>query len=48
MIDLDEDDTNISPSMYKPTKHEVKEKFVMKKISCTYRGRENEWLVWFG
>ena len=42
IIDLDEDDTNISPSMYKPTKHEVKEKFVMKKFSSMSRGRERE------
>ncbi|KAK9993175.1 hypothetical protein SO802_022878 [Lithocarpus litseifolius] len=40
IIDLDEDDTNISPSMSRPTKHEVKEKFITKKISSMSRGRE--------
>ena len=33
IIDLDEDDTNISSLMYRPIKHEVKEKFVLKKIT---------------
>ncbi|KAK9987349.1 hypothetical protein SO802_032300 [Lithocarpus litseifolius] len=32
IIDLDEDDTNISPSMYKPTKHE----YVPVEFSTTY------------
>ena len=42
IIDLDEEDTNISPLMYRPTKHEVREKFVMKKISSMSRGRGRE------
>ncbi|KAK7853613.1 hypothetical protein CFP56_035232 [Quercus suber] len=42
IIDLDEDDTNISPSDDLPTKHEVKEKFVTKKFSSMSRGRERE------
>ena len=40
IIDLDEDDTNISPLDDLPTKHEVKEKFVTKIFSSMSRGRE--------
>ena len=40
IIDLDEDDTNISPSQDLPTKHEVRKKFVRKKFSNMSRGRE--------
>ncbi|KAK7829759.1 b3 domain-containing transcription factor vrn1 [Quercus suber] len=40
IIDLDEDDTNISPSDDLPTKHEVREKFVNKKFSSMSRGKE--------
>ena len=40
IIDLDEDDTNISPSDDLPTKHEVREKFVTKKFSSMSRGKE--------
>ncbi|KAK7837513.1 hypothetical protein CFP56_021178 [Quercus suber] len=40
IIDLNEDDTNISPSDDLPTKHEVRENFVTKKFSSTSRGRE--------
>ena len=40
IIDLDEDDTNISPSDYLPTKHEVREKFVMEIFFSMSRGRE--------
>ena len=40
IIDLDEDDTNIFSLMYRPTKHEVREKFVLKKFSNMSRGRE--------
>ena len=40
IIDLDEDDTNISSSMYRPIKHEVREKFVLKKLLIMSRGRE--------
>ena len=40
IIDLDEYDTNIYPSNDLPTKHEVKEKFVMKIFSSMFRGRE--------
>ena len=40
IIDLDEDDTNISPSHDLPTKHEVRKKFVRKKFSNMSRGRE--------
>ena len=42
VIDLDEDDTNISSSMYRPIKHEVREKFVLKKLPIMSRGRERE------
>ena len=41
IIDLDEDDTNISPLDDLPTKHEVKEKFVTKIFSRMSRGRES-------
>ena len=40
IIDLDEDDTNISSSMYRPIKIEVREKFVLKKLPIMSRGRE--------
>ncbi|XP_050263972.1 B3 domain-containing transcription factor VRN1-like [Quercus robur] len=40
IIDLDEDDTNISSSMYRPTEHEVREKFVLKKLLIMSRGSE--------
>ena len=40
IIDLDEDDSNISPLEDFPTKHEVREKFVTKKFSSMSRGRE--------
>ena len=40
IIDLDEDDTNISPSDDLSTNHEVKEKFVTKIFSSMSRGRE--------
>ena len=41
IIDLDEDDTNISSSMYRPMKHEVREKFVLKKLPIMSKGRES-------
>ena len=40
IVGLDDDDTNISPSNDLLTKHEVREKFVRKKISSLSRGRE--------
>ena len=42
IVGLDDDDTNISPSNDLLTKHEVREKFVLKKLSIMSRGRDRE------